>query len=467
MASLTTSTVATNVGDPADGPMVTGSPWPSAPADPEWPVVVPKAAPEFVIGADQQTYYSNLTIDDFSPLVVYSSTDRDSDDDAWDEWTTFSEDVRDDDDDDEKPDAQRQWGLGTYMRTENDQTRNGTIKLEFWGSEIYLYGDEGPAYGVYLLQVDDQTPTVHTAFNAAQATGRSHLLHSLHNLTDGRHELTITAGGGRPGLNEGSGFLFDYAVVRQKVGEMGIVGPVAQDVTSNGLEGLVQNGTWALASLQEDIQPGEGGMKPAIFISRVGLATADDRATLSHKFQGFAVQVYGGRNASHGAYRATLTDTTNNEVVHSKVYPAHAPCDVQNSDGTGTVGPTCDWRGSILKFAAADLDPSVDYDLTLQNLHQNGGTALEVDLIRVISTGVSNSNNSGTPGVGAGSLTRSSTGSESDGGNRPTDTSSLDGGDSGSDGGDTGAGRMNGIDPLTNLFVLFMAFVALWRSFKH
>jgi len=427
-------------------------------------MVVPKAAPQFVLGEDQQSYYSDLTIDDFSPLVTFpndSDSDDDSDDDRdnddWDEWTTHWEDVHDSDDDDDndnddvKPiNTERQWALGTYMRTDDDDN-DRRMKIEFWGSELKLFGDQGPAYGAYSLRIDDQPPTMHTAFQSAQATGRSRLLHDLRDLGEGRHELTVTVGRGQPGNNQDSGFLFDYAVVKQKVGRERTA-PTVQDDTEQELERLVNSGSWRLTDLQEDLQPGLGGVKQEIFLSRVGLATTDNLATLTRKFQGSAVQVYGGRNASHGAYRATLTDSTNNRVVHSKVYRAHAPCDVRNRDNTGIVGPACDWRGSVLKFAAADLDPSVEYDLTLQNLHRNGGTVLEVDMIRVIGAG--GNDNSNTGGTG---------GSTTGGGTSSGGTSgAVEGGSV-----QTGAGRMNGIEPMTNFFVLFMTFLAVWRSFRH
>lgn len=45
-------------------------------------------------------------------------------------------------------------------------------------------------------------------------------MHTLTGLTDGRHELVITALGVRDGLTDGRNLLFDYALVSQKVGEV-------------------------------------------------------------------------------------------------------------------------------------------------------------------------------------------------------------------------------------------------------
>ena len=95
--------------------------------------------------------------------------------------------------------------------------------MHFSGSEIHLYGDSGPAYGAYSLILDDEEPVVDTAFYPALAVGRAHLVHSLTNLTEGRHELVVTNLGNRGDLIEGNGFLLDFAIARQKVGIPGQV----------------------------------------------------------------------------------------------------------------------------------------------------------------------------------------------------------------------------------------------------
>jgi hypothetical protein len=86
------------------------------------------------------------------------------------------------------------------------------------GSEIRLYGDGGPAYGAFSLTLDGGEPIVDTEHDLAQPYGRDILMHTLTGLTEGRHELVITALGGRD-ATEGQELLFDHAVVTQKVGE--------------------------------------------------------------------------------------------------------------------------------------------------------------------------------------------------------------------------------------------------------
>jgi hypothetical protein len=147
--------------------------------------------------------------------------------------------------------------------------------------------------------------------------------------------------------------------------------------------------------VQDDLQPGEGGIKPAIYFEREGYTTTENWATLTHTFRGeciansitrlhklivqlglgSGIQVYGGRIATHGSYSVTLTNDGTSNVVHSQVYNATADCDFsepQSSDAR----PSCEWQGSVLKYAAADLDPTLEWSLQLQNIAQGDRSTL-------------------------------------------------------------------------------------------
>lgn len=68
-----------------------------------------------------------------------------------------------------------------------------------------------------------------------------------------------------------------------------------------------------------------------------------------------------------------MTSTGNNTAtIHSAIYNATTSCDLPGQ--APNIKPQCEWRGSALKFAVANLDPDVSYELKLQNLHQGGGT---------------------------------------------------------------------------------------------
>ncbi|KAG2005629.1 hypothetical protein CC2G_002018 [Coprinopsis cinerea AmutBmut pab1-1] len=404
-------------------------------------------SPPFFETTDDGVTYTNTTIDDFSPLVVFSGLDGEEGGD----WVSPLTDsgmsaVR--------PVPQRQWYLGTYRRTE---VRNANVTIEFWGSEIHLYGDRGPAYGAFALTLDNGTPTIHTAFSPERAEGTAHHLHSLQNLSEGKHELVITNLGTREGLNEGSSFLFDYAVVRQRVGVSGRPEPKSFDIYADAFEDrLERNGTWVLHTIADDIPPGPGGAKPEIYIERETLSTTEESATLTYTFRGTGVQLFGGRNATHGRYRATLSTVGDNSTVfHSRVYEAAAPCDFPEAEAEN-VRPACEWRGRVLKFAAADLDPGLEYELQVENVGGPGGRnrVFELDSIRVIG-------DQPRPGGGGGS------GGGNGGGSGGSGDSSGGGGNGDDDGETGGAARLNGVDPLVNFMILLMIFMAFWRAMRR
>jgi hypothetical protein len=169
--------------------------------------VLPGAAPAFETTGN--VTYANITLDDFSPVLSFSNNSGVA---LQGDWVTP---LTDSDLSAARPLPQREWYLGTYMRTE---TVNASVTFAFEGSEVHLYGDTGPTYGVYTIQVDDQTPELKTAYYPAQAAGAAHYLASVKNLTEGNHTVTIVNRGTREGLNEGRAFLLDYVIVRQRVG---------------------------------------------------------------------------------------------------------------------------------------------------------------------------------------------------------------------------------------------------------
>ncbi|KAH6912140.1 hypothetical protein BKA70DRAFT_1266755 [Coprinopsis sp. MPI-PUGE-AT-0042] len=396
----------------------------------DFPPASPAEHPEFTTNSNGDVY-TNTTIDDFSPLVTFSNAASD--------WVTPLTDsnlsaVR--------PAEPRTWNLGTYRRTE---VRNASVTIEFWGSELHLYGDTGPTYGAYALSVDGEDPTIHSAFARDRGKGPSHLLHSLRDLSEGRHEVVITALGTREGLSEGESLLFDYAVARQRVAEPGTVQALASlDIRGEALSSVTKNGTWAVERVQDDLQPGEGGIKPAIYFERVAYATTESWATLTHTFRGSGIQVYGGRNATHGSYSVTLSNAGTSNVVHSQVYNATADCDFPEPEASDTK-PSCEWRGSVLKFAAADLDPTLEWRLQLQNIGQTGRSTFEVNLIRVIGPGSElNTVDGGAVFVNGSAVP--STGEEAD---------------------DTGAGYVNSPNILVNVLILLLFLRAFVTAFRH
>ncbi|TFK29179.1 hypothetical protein FA15DRAFT_429398 [Coprinopsis marcescibilis] len=421
----------------ADPGSPTSSPPGGGPTTPTWPAIPPTVTPSFVLGEDGSTYYTNTTIDDFSPLVTFSEDGN---------WLTVRTDpassaVR--------PAPQRNWFLGTYKRTE---IRNATVTIQFYGSELYLYGDKGPNFGVYLLELDEDTPILQTAYEQASGTDRAQLLYTFRDLTEGRHDLVITNLGTREGLNDGPSLLFDFAIARQKVGVPGRLRPQVFEIKGDELQALAKNGTWSLNTVQDDVPPGQGGAKPEIYVERKAFWTTENLATLTVPFRGTGIQVYGGRNATHGSYRATLLTIPSNTIVRSETYSATADCDFAVPDN---IRPACDWRGSSLKYSAADLNPDERYELVLENL--GGGDAargvFEVDLVRTVDLRDANDPVEGGDGAGNGN----GNGNGSGGG---------PGNSAGSSG--SGAHKMVApVDPLLNFILLLVSFLAVWKTLKN
>jgi len=349
---------------------------------------VPGAPPTYLTEDDGSTY-TNLTIDDFDPVVVGSEG----------HWLTP---LTDSDMSAVRPGDDRSWHLGTYKRTE---TKNATLKIGFWGSEISLYGDRGPTYGAYSLTLDDETPVVESAFYPALATGDAGWLYTFRNLTDEYHELVITNLGTREGLLEGESFLFDYALVKQRVGLKGLPSPINIDIAGADLEKLNETGVWSLNTVELDGSDGNGGFAPE---ATTIYSTAERGASIAHTFSGTGIGVYGTRNGSHGLYRTTLTSLNTSSVVHDETYNATVQCGLP----VPSIFPGCEWHGSVLLYSIANLDPEQRYEIKLENMQERPerapiGASLDIEFIRVFQTVLSSGaepggSNGSSPSLGGG-----------------------------------------------------------------
>lgn len=191
--------------------------------------------------------------------------------------------------------------------------------------------------------------------------------------------------------------------------------------------------------------------------------------TLYLTFVATAVQVFGTRNATHGVYRATLSASNSSQPLSSQTYNASAPCDFPGA-GAQNVLPGCEWRGSVLKFSAANLDPALSYQLRLENIDttnkvfgvciSSGGflsnriltfRCLDVDLIRTFDAygpfplpGFTD-DGSGSSSTGSGSSNNNGTAGSSNSGNGAL-------------------GRAGGIPAVGEMTLFLMAWLFLWRS---
>ncbi|KAJ3526081.1 hypothetical protein NMY22_g10311 [Coprinellus aureogranulatus] len=407
--------------------------------------VLPGAAPAY--STTNNATYANITIDDFSPILTFSNNTGAA---LKGDWVTP---LTDSDLSAARPLPEREWYLGTYMRTE---TVNASISFVFEGSELHLYGDRGPAYGAYSIEVDDGTPELKSAFYPALAVGPAHYLASVRNLTEGNHTVRIVNWGTREGLVEGKSFLLDYVVVRQKVGPVdGQSEPKISDVTGEDLASLNTTGTWTLVSNPDDVFTAQGlnASQPKVWYE-----TTERRAQLGYEFtNATAIQVYGTRNGTHGAYTASLSSSNNPSFAPiTNTYNASVPCGLTSSNTTTpalnspeNVLPGCEWDGTVLMYSSANLDPTSHYALTLENVDEDGGV-LGVGLIRTLGLAGEQ--------VEAGSFPQSLTGG---GGGTGTNGGTGNNGDSG-DAGQNGALRVG--MGMFELVIMVLAWMFVWRS---
>lgn len=343
-----------------------------------------------------------------------------------------------------RPMEPRPWHLGTYRRTTQV---NASFTVTFWGSELHLYGDVGPSYGPYSIEVDGGTPQVRSAHYPALAVGPAGYLDGVSGLSEGRHEVVVRTLPRREGILEAEGFLLDYVLVRQRVGPVvGSLIPGIVDIQGSAMEQAITNrtGTWRSWSVDGDVilPDGRDARQPKTFF-----ATNERGARITHSFSNVtAIQVYGTRNATHGAYRATLTSPSGRIA---DTYNGTAACDF-NGPGTEHILPGCEWRGSVLKYAAGGLDPAISYQLSLENADVDG-KEFELSLIREIGVegerleiGVSPDGTLDNPGNA---------------------TQPGAGGQSGNSGSGTGNGAMARMSVgMPEVFLMFIAWFVLGRS---
>lgn len=242
---------------------------------------LPGANPRYST-TDPASTYLNVTIDDFSPLISFSPPLQETGG-AWVSPLTDSMSAV-------RPMEPRPWHLGTYRRTTQV---NASFTVTFWGSELHLYGDVGPSYGPYSIEVDGGTPQVRSAHYPALAVGPAGYLDGVSGLSEGRHEVVVRTLPRREGILEAEGFLLDYVLVRQRVGPVvGSLIPGIVDIQGSAMEQAITNrtGTWRSWSVDGDVilPDGRDARQPKTFF-----ATNERGARITHSFSNGALPSVG------------------------------------------------------------------------------------------------------------------------------------------------------------------------------
>ncbi|ORY92561.1 hypothetical protein BCR35DRAFT_298021 [Leucosporidium creatinivorum] len=227
---------------------------------------------------------------------------------------------------------------GTYHET---ASANTTTSLSFAGSALYLYGVAGPSQGFYTLNLDNgATSAPLSAF--ASANSSNHLLWSAVDLAEGDHTLEITNLGQNGDSSVGESLLIDYALLTVVAGAEGAT------LTNTTIEDsdharLTYEGSW---TVNNDTR----------FSGNTSSYT-NEQQSVSLKFNGSVVYVYGDTVDDHGLYTVDLDGV-------SKQYQ----------------GYTAELKIGTLMYFAAGLDES-EHTLTITNDPGSAGTYFDLDSI--------------------------------------------------------------------------------------
>ncbi|KAF9484187.1 hypothetical protein BDN70DRAFT_850238 [Pholiota conissans] len=277
----------------------------------------------------------NVTIDDFDSLLTYEDQGV---------WTTPD------------PSASNYstagpWLRGTYHRTES---KGASVSLNITGPALYIYGNKGPSYGSYEVEID----SVALQYSAYQenADNTSQILFAASNLTYANHNVVLRNLGAQSSLGDkgGDSFLLDYI---QTTIQVAPEGATTTNITYQETDAIITyNGTW--------------GKNSGPFFSGGGTTfTNGDGASFSLSFHGSAIYIFGDKKNDHGIYSIALDDRP------LEFYDGVSGCG-------GAFGMTCEQQIPTIKYLASNLDSSL-HDLTLQNHAGVNNSFFDMDSIIV------------------------------------------------------------------------------------
>ncbi|KAF8154228.1 hypothetical protein B0H34DRAFT_81944 [Crassisporium funariophilum] len=278
----------------------------------------------------------NVTIDDFDSLLTYEDTAV---------WTT--------------PDpfapgfnpTGSGWLSGTFHET---KTKNASVSLNITGPAIYIYGNTGPAYGSYEVQID----TVKQQYSAYRETADNapRLLFAASNLTFANHNVVLRNLGARPeaGDKGGDGFVLDYIHSTIQLAPAGAT--VSNTTYEENNPALTYTGVWG-----NNTGPSFSGGGTAY--------TNGDRASVSLSFHGSAIYVLGDKKNDHRIYSVVLDGRP------AELYNGVSGCG-------GAFGMTCEQQAPTIKYLASNLDDTL-HTIKIENHPGVNNSFFDLDSIVV------------------------------------------------------------------------------------
>ncbi|KAJ6534859.1 hypothetical protein B0H19DRAFT_963902 [Mycena capillaripes] len=275
----------------------------------------------------------NLTVDDFDSLVTYPDQSQ---------WTTPD------------PSAARDpaldiWFDDTYHRT---NVTGASLSFGFKGSEFFLYGAAGPAFGSYEVEIDGCAEE-HSAHAAQNASG--HLLFSTKTLSYTDHTVKVTNLGPKR-RGEGTDLLVDLFKATVDIA------PAGATLTNTTLEEtderLQYTGNWTASELENVFNP--------LFSGGFSRFTNGDGASVTLSFNATAIFIFGDKTDRHGLYTVTLDN--------------RAPETFNGVSGCGGAFAHACEKDNTLAYFAANLDEH-EHTVTVENIPGELGAFFDLDAI--------------------------------------------------------------------------------------
>ncbi|KAK7696438.1 hypothetical protein QCA50_001095 [Cerrena zonata] len=274
----------------------------------------------------------NVTVDDFDAIVNYADQSQ---------WFTPDPSSAD-------FDAKASpWWMGTFHKTESI---GASFSFNFTGPAIYIYGQKGPDYGSFSVELDSNSQTL-SAYATENGTAPVALF-STNSLSYSNHQLTIKNLGKQGQDGGGNAFMFDSLQNTVQVAPAGA--SVNNSTVQEDNSTLTYSGTW-------------GSNKSGNFSGGGSSFTNGDGASVSLKFHGSTIWVFGDKKNDHGLYSAVLDNDT------QQTFNGVSGCG-------GAFGMTCEQQQPCIKYFASNLDGS-EHTLTITNMAGVNQSFFDLDSI--------------------------------------------------------------------------------------
>ncbi|KAF7326192.1 hypothetical protein MKEN_00471400 [Mycena kentingensis (nom. inval.)] len=285
---------------------------------------------------------TNVSIDDFDSLITYPVQSQ---------WTT--------------PDpsrgpgpAEAGWFDGTYHHRTN--VTHAQFSFSFTGTDVYIFGGAGPAFGWYKVTIDRTQHYTRSAYvdvteePAQTQSTRQHLLFHRSGLRGDKRHTVVVENLGSQKHGEGTDLLVD--LVKTTV-DIAPAGAILTNITLEETDpSLVYTGEWT-----------ENVHNP-LFSGGYSRYTNGDGASVSLTFNATAIYIFGDKTDRHGLYTVSLDG---------------APPETFNgvSGCGGAFAHACEKDNTLVYFAGGQPLAEGEHTITVRNVPGELGAYFDLDAI--------------------------------------------------------------------------------------